>query len=259
MQVARRGLGREPIKRGRMMELKRDYSYPFAAEVVTSCMQPIGRLRDQRSTPSCVGQAVAAAVEGLTGFDGSAISLWTDARRREGSLFDPEAGTNPDAAIDSLIARGLDPYEPGEESRRPGEYVVMPDLDDELEAEDRKWSASIQRFLINGATTAKQRLEIVAALQTKTHGVLWGVGLRDPFFGLNENDVADERHIGATYNGHEMRIFIYDADTDRFGVQNSWSDFAGLTFQGRRYPGCFWVKAEAAIALAWDTMIVQLG
>ena len=251
------GLGRHPHTLAQIANLRAHHSYPGSVSVTETVIQPIGRLRNQRSTPSCVGQAVAAAAEALTGFDGSAINLWTDARRRQGDLADPSNGTTAETAIESLIQRGLDPYEPFEEDRTDAQLSEMPSLASELEADDNRLRPDVTRYIITGSIAA-QRLAIVAALQAG-HGVLWATGVKDPFFALGPGDVATTAHVGANYNGHEMRFFAYDKLLDHFLVQNSWGEeWGGAAMDGVDYPGCFRIEAKAAIASAWDTLVVDL-
>ena len=249
--------GREPHSPQQIASLRERHAYCGAAATVETVVQPIARIRDQKATPSCVGQACAAAVHALSGFDGSAIDLWTDARRRQGDLSDPSSGTTAELAIESLIHRGLDPYESGEEDRTKAELSKMPTLANEIEADDMRISPIAKRYLVVG-TVAKQRLAIVEALKSG-HAVLWATGVKDSFFNLGFDEIANSNHIGADDNGHEMRIVGYDAITDEYLVQNSWSgSWGGCTFQGDEYPGCFRVRAVDALNGAWDTMILEL-
>ena len=253
-----RACGRTPHSPAQIANLRTKHAYFVRpSEAIATVVQPVARIRDQLNTPSCVGQATAAAVHALTGFDGSAISLWTDARRRDGNLGHPDYGTTAETAVESLIKRGLDPYEIEEESRSTAELSEMPDLDDELEAEDRRVSPLVQRSIIVG-DVAEQKRCIVAALQAG-EAVLWATGVKDPFFSLRVDEVVTLTHIGADNNGHEMRIVGYDATTDRFLVQNSWGEgWGGCDFEGVNYPGCFLVKANDLISAAWDTLVFEL-
>jgi hypothetical protein len=249
--------GRLPHSPTQLAALREKHSYRGLATVVETVVQPVARIRNQRSTPSCVGQACAAAVHALTGFDGSAINLWTDARRRQGDLDRADYGTTAEMAIESLIHRGLEPYEDGEESRPAEDYTRQPDLADELEADDNRISPVAERFIATG-TFARQRLSIVEALKFG-RAVLWATGVKDPFFSIGFDVVADLNYFGLDYNGHEMRVVGYDALTDELLIQNSWGeDWGGCSFQGMWYPGCFRAKAIDAIDCAWDTMILEL-
>lgn len=249
--------GRTPHSLNQLNNLRDNHAYRGLIAVVESVAQPVGRMRNQQSTPSCVGQAVTGAVEALTRFDGSAINLWIDARRREGNLDRADFGTTAEAAIESLIKRGLDPYQPNEESQPDEEYRQMPDLTEELAADDNRLKPEVERFIVDGSL-ANQRLAIVHAL-VEGKAVLWATGVKEPFFSLLRDQIAGDECVGADYNGHQMRMFAYDASRDLFGVQNSWGDeFAGMEFEGIEYPGCFWIRATSAIAGQWDTMVVDV-
>jgi hypothetical protein len=249
--------GRLPHSPNQLAALREKHAYRGLAAVVETVTQPVARLRNQRSTPSCVGQACAGAIHALTGFDGSAINLWTDARRRQGDLDRADYGTTAEAAIESLIQRGLDPYEDGEESRPDEDYTQQPDLMDELEADDNRISPVAERFIVTG-TTARQRLAIVDALKAG-RAVLWATGVEDPFFGVAFDTILDSSYIGADYNGHEMRIAAYDATSDLFLVQNSWGEgWCGCSWLGERREGCCLVRAVDAIEGAWDLMVLEL-
>jgi hypothetical protein len=249
--------GRLPHSPNQLAALREKHAYRGLAAVVETVVQPVARIRNQRSTPSCVGQACAGAIHALTGFDGSGINLWTDARRRQGDLDRSDYGTTAEAAIESLIRRGLDPYESGEESRSADEYTRQPDLMDEMEADDNRISPVAERFIVTG-TVARQRLAIVDALKAG-RAVLWATGVKDPFFGVAFDAVMDASYIGADYNGHEMRIVGYDATSDLFLVQNSWGiSWGGCMLQGEMLEGCCLVRAVAAIECAWDTLVLEL-
>lgn len=249
--------GREPHSLNDLNRLRERHAYRGAVAVVETVFQPVARIRDQRTTPSCVGQAVVAAAHALLGFDGSGINVWIDSRRRDGNLDRADYGTTAETAIASLIGRGLDPYQDGEESFHPSEYRHMPSLAEEMAADDVRLKPTVERFITTG-TIAKQRLQIVDALKSGK-AVLWATGVKEPFFSLDFGQVATSDHIGADYNGHQMRIFGYHAGLDLFAVQNSWSeDFAGLEFEDREFPGCCWVNAIHAIGLQWDTLIVDM-
>lgn len=251
------GLGREKHTPEQLANLRTRHEYVGLAGVTSNVVQPIGRIRNQRSTPSCVGQAVAAGAEAITGFDGSAINLWTDCRRRQGDLTDPGNGTTAETAIDSLIKRGLDPYEPFEEDRSREQLSEMPSLVSELEADDNRLRVDVTRYILTG-TVARQRLAIVDALN-QGYAVLWATGVKDPFFGIGFDQVATAAYVGANYNGHEMRIVGYDAANDWLLIQNSWGqEWGGCIFLGTIYPGCFKIQAKAAIEGAWDTLVVDL-
>lgn len=249
--------GREPLSLNALNRLRENHAYRGLAATVETVVQSVPRVRDQSATPSCVGQAIAAAVHALLGFDGSAINVWIDARRRDGNLDRADYGTYIESAIESLIKRGLDPFQPGEENQLASEYTQMPDLEEELAADDLRLRPTVERYITTG-TLAKQRLAIVDALKSGK-AVLWATGVKEPFFSLRKNQVATMDHVGADYNGHQMRVFLYDHLTDLFGVQNSWTrDFAGITFEGVEYPGCFWIEAKALIDGQWDTMILEM-
>lgn len=253
-----RALGRNPHSPAQLANLRQKHAYRGSVALVATVVQPIPRIRDQASTPSCVGQAVAAGVHALAGYDGSAIRLWVDARRRQGDLADPSTGTDVEYAFESLVGRGLEPYAVGDELLPLDEYTRLPDLASELAADDHREMADAKRYLVIG-TVATQRLAIVSALQSGM-AVLWATGVKDPFFSLRENEVVTAAHIGADYNGHELRIAGYDATSDEFLIQNSWGEsWGGCDFQGITYPGCFRARVVDAIQCAWDTIVMEVA
>jgi hypothetical protein len=252
-----RATGRAPMSPAQLGRLRASRAYTGKAEAVETVIQPVARIRDQGSTPSCVLQTAAAAIHALAGFDGSAIGPWIDARRRQGDLLDPTVGTNAETAIESLIHRGIEPYKIGEESRPESDYRQLPDLESELAADDNRISPIAEHFILTG-TRATQRLAIVNALKER-EAVMWSTGLYDSFFNLKDEQVIEAQDIGSTRNGHEMRIFGYLASIDCFAIQHSWGEgFAGCTINGQHYPGCSLARADAVIDRQWDTMVLQL-
>jgi len=235
-------------------------------------LQPVAWLRDQLGKPSCVGQAVMGRRDALVGSPpwGSAVDLWTDARRRHGALSDPASGTYTEAAFDSLIHRGTSRYKDGEDARPVEQDTQLDDLSGELEAGDTKIPESWEHYQIKVGFVAANSIDALK----RNLLVVFGTGVRDPFFSLGADEVVTTKHLGGGANGHEQGIVGYHAPRGLFIGQGSWGiGFAGITLpsdiddeeiaalfpcaQGRFLPGCFWLEAEV-LEQAWDVDVLRV-
>jgi hypothetical protein len=219
-------------------------------------VQPIAWVRDQLSKPSCCGQAFAAGVDAL-GLSGppwaSAVDLWRDARRRQRNLENVLAGTRAEYVIESLIRRGWSPYKPSEDSRpMSDDDNAQGSLLDELKAHDTRQLGAVHYAIVS------DRVDRTIDALRRGAVVCGGWGLREPFYTTKPGQVVSERNMNAMSNGHEMRIFAYDADREAFALQNSWGRFwCSAEINGIWYPGCCLISEEALEA-AWDIDVIEL-
>lgn len=238
-------------------ETRKTRAFPYcAAGPLGDVLQSI-RVRNQKQTPSCVGQSMAGVVEGITGLNGSATQIWTGARRREGNLHDSGMGCYVSSAIHEAMERGVAPYHDGEENDW-GSFVRRASLQDELAADDHRISKLADYFVTDGSAE-EQRAAIFAALSTK-RGVIWTTGVREAFFSHPANVYVSDDEVGAGYNGHAMRIAGYCHEIDCFVGQNSWGEsWGGVVAQGVQLPGCFLIRAELLIPSAWETWVIEVA
>lgn len=225
-------------------------------------VQPIAWIRDQRR-PSCVGQSLAAPIDAVLGAPpwASAVSIWREARRRQGRIEQINEGTRFEYALEGLALRGWDNYRWDEEDDAVEAGLGAPpagdDLADELDAFDRR-APNMQRWRIVGV--GADLPDGVEDAVRNGLGVVIGTGLRQPFFEYRSSpDLKDAilgpEFVGGNSNGHGMRIAGIDWRDGRrvFLLQNSWGvDFGGCHLpNGQWQPGCCWVS-EAVIVDAWD-------
>jgi hypothetical protein len=245
---------------------------PTAGIVLTTVLQPVAWIRDQLGKPSCVGQAVMGRRDALVGGPpwGSAVDLWTDARRRDGTLAHADYGTWAESAFESLIRRGTSRYKDGEDSRPIAEDTRIDDLSGELEAADTKIPETWEHHQIVGAVAPQATDALDRDLL-----VVFGTGCRDPFFSLGRDEVVTTKHLGGNSNGHEQGIVGFHLGRGLYIGQGSWGEgFAGITLpsddidsedlvtlfpcaQGRFLPGCFWMEPEVLEA-AWDIDVLRV-
>lgn len=246
----------------RSTSTRREYalSRPFLGAPVekVSVYQKVPFVRDQRSKPSCVGQALAACIDGVLGLrqrvPASAVDIWVDARRRQGDLEGALEGTRAEYAIESLLKRGWSNYEPGEDSRPVLEDMKMPSLAKELFADDHRQSPYVKHFSI-----ASDRVNAVLQALQQNFGVVMGTGTRAKFFDPPSDTVLRLDYLSGDSGGHEQRIFCYDEKRRAFGVQGSYgSSFGGFRgSNGVWYPGCVLVD-EDVIEAAWDIDVLEI-
>lgn len=266
-----------PGLRQRSEETRRRFAaerrYAGTAELQT-VLQPLFRAHNQASKPSCVGQAWTARIEPHVGKALSAVDLWTDARRREGDLDNPEVGTSSEYAIESLIKRGASPYVQGEDDRPVSEDIRIPSLAQELQADAQRISVDAVHRTIVGERTP----QLVDAL-SRNMAVCFGTGVRDPYFSVGKEAVVSVECLGSNDNGHEQGIVGFVGPNDArwpaevrgcFIVVNSWRNWGGLHLPcsvvmttgqtlsaGTFLTQCVFVRPEA-INVAWDADALEI-
>ncbi|HMJ52094.1 MAG TPA: hypothetical protein VK540_08455 [Polyangiaceae bacterium] len=238
-------------------------------------IQPIRFVRDQPKFPCCVGQTWAECLDAL-GYEGglpdptwaSGVSIWREARRRQGLIEVIELGTRLEYAIEGLIGRGWDPYREGEdiddEEAGKGAAPAGDDLDDEMFADGARLAKDIQRYRILGLGSGV--LDAVDEALRRGWGVGIGTGLLPPFFAHKRVPEQAEQVLGTDYIGgskdnHAMRVAGLGAYEGRrkYLVQNHWSVFWGGCHSpdGGWLPGCCWVD-ENVIVGAHDVHVMEV-
>lgn len=231
--------------------------YTGAIKPLATVIQPIGRIRDQESTPSCVGQSIAGGIHGILGFDVSATQIWTGARRRDGSLPRTDCGTYVSSAITEIMQRGFSAYEAGEERDVDSFTRSVHSLSADMAADGRRVQRAFDHHVIHG-TREKQRNDIVDAL-SKDRVVVWTTGVTDAFCQHPADKLVERSEVGARDDGHAMRVFSYIAELDAFGVQNSWgSGYGGFAVCGKKYLGCVLVPSWILLDSSWEIWAIQV-
>jgi len=251
-------------------------SVPSALETESDFIQPIRWIRAQPKFPDCVGQTFAEIVDAL-GYDGnlpeptwaSGVSIWRDARRRQGLIEAIEIGTRLEYAVDSLVLRGWDPYREGEDyddiEAGKGAAPAGDDLADEMFADDKRLAKDIKRYRILGLGSGV--LDQVDEALRRGWGVGVGTGLSDLFLNYQQRTPDQPEHvlgldfIGGTENGHAQRVAGRGTYNGRrkYLLQNSWTEsFAGCHApDGGWLPGCVWAD-EAVIVGAHDVHVLEI-
>jgi hypothetical protein len=225
--------------------------------------QPIYAIHDQ-SFPSCVGNSLGAVIESKVGYKISSVGIWRDARRRQGCIEQLQ-GTRFEYGIESLMRRGYDHYESGEETN-PDEMTQPDDLDSEMDAFDRR-DPNLDHYRIDTEwDTDKMLASIDTALQSGM-GVVFGTGVGQEYINYQPRSPSEEKIIGTDLlgsgGGHAQRIFAVKrlpGGSKLYGVQGSWSEFwGGMTLlTGQWQTGCCWVKSDV-LMMAWDIHVLKLN
>jgi hypothetical protein len=239
-------------------------SYRAAADPV---VQAIAWIRQQPRFGSCAGESCAAVVDGLVGGPpyASGISIWREARRRQGRIDHIEEGTQLVHAIEGLVYRGWDPYREGEEWDEEEAGLGAPDagddLSDELFAHDTH-DEHMVRYRIGGV--GADRLDAVdAALETGL-GVVIGTGTTSRYWDFTgdpskEDTIIGTDAMGGETGGHAQRIAGRSHRIGRriYLVQNSWSVWWGGCYlpDGLWQAGCCWAD-ESVLGAAWDVWAI---
>lgn len=210
-------------------------SYSGALLSVATVFQPLFITHNQKLKPSCVGQAWTGRIEAHLKRRLSGDDLWTDARRRQGDLNNPDVGTDSEHAIASLVNRGVSDYVPGEDDRPTSEDVKPPTLSQEEDADDHRLDAAAAKN--HQVIDAPRRAALSDALQ-RGKAVCTGGGVTNNYSSLQTNQVADETMLDPNADGHEEGVLAYIAPEDsRFPkewrdcaiYQNSWDeDWGGV-------------------------------
>lgn len=244
---------------------------PETKGAAKTILQPVIRIRNQRRKPSCVGHAIHGRRDSLVGGPpfGSAVDLWTDARRRDGNLGRADEGTYSHSAYESLVQRGTSSEIEGEDSRPVEEDTRIDTLTGELEAADHRIPETWEYKQISGSICP----QVIDALERGLL-VVFGAGVRGIFQTLARDEVVTTEHLGGNEYGHEQGIFGYVASRGLFLSQGSWGEnFAGITLPddipieeienlfpcaySRFLPGCFWLEPEV-IEQAWDVDVLRV-
>lgn len=245
-------------------------------------LQRVPWLRNQTPRASCVGHSFSGGIDGVIAHEldlptrnttkppegtpwASGISIWREARRRQGRIEQIDRGTRLQYAVEGLVSRGWDPYRPDEE-RDDDEAGKQDDLWDEMFAHDQRAGAKAARYRIwqDGA----DRLDLIdAALSDPTLVVVGAWYLRDAFFDVrgssDDSDVVVDGEVGGGKNSHAMRVFGRRVLGGRkqYAIQNSWGGgWGGLHLPaGQWLRGCAWLdeSAIAPSAVCHDLMVMR--
>jgi len=234
-------------------------------------VQPIRGIRTQPKFPDCVGESCAAFIDAKLpdALWSSGVSIWREARRRQGLIEVIEIGTRYEYAVEGLVRRGWDLYREGEETddeeAGKGAAPAGDDLADEMFADDKRLGKDLKRYRILGLGSGV--LDAVDEALRRGWGVGIGTGLLPPFFQYASAPVKVDRVLGTDYMGghqdsHALRVAGRAITKDgrrEYLVQNSWgTDWGGCHApDGSWLAGCVWVD-EAVIRGAHDIHVVQV-
>jgi hypothetical protein len=241
---------------------------PYTAE--PDFVQPIRGIRTQPKYLNCVGESCAAMIDSKLpdALWSSGVSIWREARRRQGLIEVLELGTRYEYAVDGLVARGWDPYREGEETddeeAGKGAAPAGDDLADEMFADDKRLGKELKRYRILGFGVAV--FDAVDEALRRGWGVGIGTGLLTPFFHYARTPDQPEHVLGTEYMGghmdnHAQRVAGRAAYMGRrkYLVQNSWgTEFGGCHApDGTWLAGCVWVDEDVIVA-AHDIHVLQV-
>jgi hypothetical protein len=212
---------------------------------------------------SCAGEALGACIEAKVGYRVSSIGIWRDARRRQGKI-DLLTGTRLEYCIESLMRRGFDRYESGEESNTD-EMTKPDDLDSEMDAFDQR-DPDLEHSRINTNWPSSTILDALDNAIDAGHSVVFGTGVQQGYMDYYARSSKEERVVGPDWlsgdsAGHAQRIFarrVLTGGERQYGVQGSWSpNWGGMTLlTGQWQPGCCWVRSEVLL-VAWDIHVLN--
>lgn len=215
-------------------------------------LQRVLRIHDQGNKPSCVGQSHAAGVEAILGTPVSSVDLWTDARRRQGSLVNPLVGTRSEFAILSLMQRGISPYITGEDERPVDEDIRLAGLDAELAAYDRRQLNAIHYCIPPGD------LDSLASALERGMVVTLESGCKQAYFSAPFDTVLGLEYRSGDTDGHSERIYGRIPERKAWAVQGSWGDgFGGWRDGDVTHHGCVLVSDEV-IEAAWNLDAIEI-
>jgi hypothetical protein len=250
--------------------------------------QTIPAIRRQPKFPNCVGQTFAACIDASIDSrlpsdpdvssvpkrgeqHASGVSIWREARRRQGLIEQIEFGTRFEYAVDGLVARGWDAYRDGEDTDEEeagvGAAPAGDDLADEMEAFDNRVGKPLARYRIFGVGSGVLDAVDEALRRGDNWGVAIGTFLAEPFF----LHVGDPNGIDVTLgweffsgfkNAHAQRICgraLGYGNRRKYLLQNSHGVARGGAHlpDGTWQPGCNWVD-ESVIVGANDIHVIQL-
>jgi hypothetical protein len=233
-------------------------------------VQTIRWIRDQPAFPNCVGQSLASCIDAtLPGPTwSSGVSIWREARRRQGLIEVIELGTRLEYAIEGLIARGWDPYREGEDTDEEeagrGAPLAGDDLGDEMFADDKRLAKDIARYRIFGFGSGV--LDEVDEALRRGWGVQIGSGLLPNFMAHVRLPEQPEQVLGTDYIGgnkdnHAMRVAgrgTYDGRR-KYLITNSWTTWWGGCHapDGTWLGGCVWVDEDVILG-AHDVHVLEV-
>lgn len=243
-------------------------AYQYELHAPETVIQDVLRLHDQAKNPSCVGQALSSVDESVDGSPKSAIGIWILARFYQGDLANPDVGTDSAHGIRGMCNRGCGPYQLGEDTRPAEEYKHFPTLAEELAADDDRQDPHAEHKTLTSNRSGQAVDALVRGL-----GLIHGGPVNDAYQALQRDEVIEPRCVTGE-DGHERRIFGYDAASGLFLELNSWGQWAGLTLpkgflvprpftfcgivvpagpltDALVLPGCAWLSPEA-LDLSWD-------
>jgi len=234
-------------------------------------VQAMAWVRDQPWFPDCVGESVAAFIDSKLPAApwASAVSIWREARRRQGKIEQIDIGTRIQYAVQGLVHRGWDPYRPGEEQDEveagKGAPLAGDDLEDEMFAYDKRVPEGLERYRIIGVRAAV--LDAVDEALRRDFGVIIGTFLVPAFMAHVQTPDQADIVLGTDYfsgllNSHAMRVrgrAVTTGGRRVYMLQNSWSrNWGGCHApDGSWQPGCVWID-ETALANAHDVHVLQL-
>lgn len=238
------------------------------ASIPPYLVQDYAWIQDQKSMPSCVGQAISACINASEKKKdkprwASATSIWKDARRRDGNL-QRMVGTSLGIGVhESVFYRGISPYREGENEDAAG--ALEPDcLDSELDASDRVVPEA-KRYRITNLSKAPEVAQALAQGKYVVFGSIVSQIYMDHRMD-RPNRVFNEHEIGCSngLGGHAQRICGYRVayGAYEFLVQNSWGEGWGgaLLQDGKVRPGCAWVDEGVLDSpYSWDFHVLDLG
>jgi hypothetical protein len=233
--------------------------YQLAAE----SSQRVSVLRDQGSTPSCVGYAMAAIIDAHNLCQlpwASGIGFWREGRRAQDDIEGVLDGTRPEYVIQSAIDRGWEPFREGEAFEPVGQNHESAEA--MLAAFDRRLSG-LNHYVIDPA--GDDVIDKLVDALRRNHGVMICAGVTkvyEDFVGQSgEVDrVLGTDAMGADGDGHAQRIFGHKVVGGRhaFLIQNSWSNWGGAhTPEGLWIPQCAWVD-ENVVRASWSIDVLEV-
>jgi hypothetical protein len=255
----------------------------------TDFVQVIPAIRSQPLFPNCVGQTGAEWIDALIDVQlldrlaagelacqpqiglqhASGVSIWREARRRQGALEQIDIGTRFEYAVEGLVERGWDPYREGEdtdeEEAGKGADPAGDDLEDEMDAADHRVSKHLARYRILGF--GSRVLDSIDEALRRGLGVGIGTFLAQPFMDYvgdpNRIDVILGPEFFACHaNAHAQRVVgrAIGYGRRKYLLQNHWgTNWGGCHLpDGTWQPGCSWVD-ESVIVGANDIHVMQIG
>lgn len=216
-------------------------------------LQRVLRIHDQGAKPSCVGQSHAAGIESVLGVPVSSVDIWTDARRRQGALDNPLAGTRSEFAILSLMRRGISPYVAGEDRRSVDDDIRLSGLDAELGADDRRQLGATHYGITPGY------LDGLASALEQGMVVTLESGCKPAYFTAPFDVVLGTDYRSGDDDGHSERIYGRVPERKAWAVQGSWGESFGgwRDSDGTVHRGCVLVS-DKVIEAAWNIDAIKI-